>query len=216
MFRWRPSPKSVERRAELRRNGLRSTCRSSGVAGLTRSESPSADGRKTMVRWPQSPASAGTQTADAAPPPPATRKADTQIKNSGDSSYLGDNIYSTDGAGQTKSQSVRAGRSVTYDFLVQNDGSASDSFTVRGDGSSTVFTVKYYTGLSGGTDITAAVTGGTYAVNALAPGSSQVIRAVITALKTAPTGATKACLLTSMPLADSTKSDTVKAQSTVQ
>ncbi len=112
------------------------------------------------------------------PPPPAARQPDNLIKNSSESIYLGDNVFNTDGAAQTKIQSVKAGRSATFHVMIQNDGSAADSFTVQGNGSSTGFSVKYYSGTSGGSDITAAVTGGTYNVSNLAPGANQVIRAM--------------------------------------
>jgi hypothetical protein len=162
------------------------------------------------------PYSATVLSLNGAPPPPPSRQPDNQIKNSSDSSYIGDNIYNADGTGQTKSQSVRARASVTYDFLVQNDGSAADSFKVKGSPGSANFTVKYYTGLSGGTDITTAITAGTYTVSNLAPGATQVLRVVVTAGRNAVTGAVQDCLLTSTSAVDTTKSDTVKAHTTVK
>ena len=152
----------------------------------------------------------------APPPPPATRQPDNLIKNSSESAYLGDNVYNADGAGQTKTQSVKAGRSATFDFMIQNDGSATDSFTVRGSGGSTGFTVKYYVGVSGGTDITTAVTGGTHALNNLAPGASQVIRAVVTVARGVTVNTVKDCLLVSTSSADASKRDTVKGRTTVK
>src|SRR5439155_7408168 len=123
--------------------------------------------------------SATVLTLNGAPPPPPTRQPDNLIKNSSESTYLGDNVYNGDGTGQTKSQSVKAGRSATFNVMIQNDGSATDTFTVQGTGSSTGFTVNYYTGISGGADITAAVSAGTYTVNNLGPSANQVIRVVV-------------------------------------
>jgi hypothetical protein len=150
------------------------------------------------------------------PPPPATRQPDNLIKNSGDPAYLGDNIYNSDGTGQMKVQGVKAGRSATFDFMIQNDGSATDSFKVLGGGNSTGFTVKYYVGASGGADITTAVTGGAYAVSNLAPGGNQIIRAVVTAARGTAVGAMKDCLVTSASVADTAKRDAVKARVTVK
>ena len=150
------------------------------------------------------------------PPPPATRQPDNQIKNSGDSAYIGDNIYNTDGSNQTKAQSVKAGRSATFDFMIQNDGTDTDAFTLQGDGSSTGFAVKYYTGTSGGADITTAVTSGSYAINNLAPGGNQVIRAVVTVARGTAVGVVKDCLVVSTSAADGTKRDAVKARVTVK
>jgi alpha-L-arabinofuranosidase len=151
-----------------------------------------------------------------AQPPPATRQPDNLIKTSGESTYLGDNVYSADGTGETKAQSVKAGRSATFNIMIQNDGSATDSITVQANGSSTGFTVKYYTGISGGTDITTAVTAGTYTVSNLGPGANQVIRAVVTVARGTASGAVKDCLVTSRSVGDDLKRDAVKARVTVR
>jgi hypothetical protein len=143
-------------------------------------------------------------------PPSAVRQPDNLIKLSTDSASLGDNIYNADGANQTRTATVKASRSATYFIQVQNDGSATDTFNVQGGGSATGFTVNYYAGASGGTDITAAVMGGTYATS-LAPGGSQVIRAVIASKSKLALGTTMTCPVTSTSAADNTKRDTVKA-----
>ena len=162
------------------------------------------------------PAYAATVLAlNGAQPPPATHQPDNLIKTGSESTYLGDNVYNTDGTGQTKSQSVKAGRNTAFNIMIQNDGSATDSFTVQANGSSTGFTVKYYTGTSGGTDITAAVTAGTYAISNLGPGANQVIRAVVTVARGTPSSAVKDCLVTSTSIGDNLKSDAVKARVTV-
>src|SRR5205823_12244581 len=64
-------------------------------------------------------------------------------------------------------------RSSDLNVMIQNDGSSADAFSVQGTGSSTGFTVNYYTGISGGSDITTAVTAGTYTVNNLGPGANR-------------------------------------------
>ncbi len=162
------------------------------------------------------PYSATVLALNGAPPPPPTRRPDSLIKNSGESTYLGDNVYNTDGTGQTKSQSVKAGQSATFNILVQNDGSASDSFTVQGNGSSTGFTVRYYTGTSGGSEITSAVTAGTYTLSNLAPGANQVFRAVVTVTRGTASGTAKDTLVTATSVGDNSKRDTVKARVTVK
>ena len=149
-------------------------------------------------------------------PPPASHQPDNLIKTSSESTYLGDNVYSADGTGQTKSQSVKGGRSATFDIMVQNDGTAADSFTLQGNGNASGFSLKYYTGTSGGTDITTAVTGGTYTVANLAPGASQVIRAVVTVARGTASGAVNDCLVTAISAGDNSKRDAVKARVTVK
>jgi len=100
--------------------------------------------------------------------------------------------------------------------MIQNDGSATDAFTVQGGGNSTGFTLKYFVGTSGGADITTAVTGGTYTVSNLAPGANQVIRAVVTVVRGTAVGVVKDCLVTSTSVADAAKRDAVKARVTVK
>ena len=146
-----------------------------------------------------------------APPPPATRQPDNAIKLSSGAAYLGDNIYNADGNSQSRTQLLAAASSATFLIQIQNDGSASDSFTVQGTASSTSFTVKYQTGTSGGSDITSSVTAGTYRVNNLAAGGSTVIRATLTAARKLVVGATKDFLITSSSVATPTKRDAVKA-----
>jgi hypothetical protein len=136
--------------------------------------------------------------ASTPPPPPAVHQPDTQIKAGADASYLGDNIYNIDGTGQTRSLSIKAGGSATFDVKIQNDGTATDKVTLRGTGASGAFTVKYYTGISGGTDITSAVVAGTYAVSGLAPAASQVLRLVVTTSRKAATGTSKNFLVTAI------------------
>jgi hypothetical protein len=149
-------------------------------------------------------------------PPPPVRKPDNLIEASGDASYLGEGIFNTDGTGQTRSLSIKAGRSATFIVNTQNDGSATDTFTILGTGSSSPLSVKYYSGASGGTDITSAVTAGTYTLSNVAAGSSQYIHFVVTAATNAPSGTNRGFLVTAISAADTTKRDAVKATVSVQ
>src|SRR6266852_4944778 len=97
----------------------------------------------------------------------------------------------------------------------QNDGSATDTFTILGAGSSSPLSVKYYSGASGGTDITSAVTAGTYKLSNVAAGSSQYIHFVVTAA-TAPSGTNRGFLVTAISAADTAKRDAVKASVSVR
>ena len=98
----------------------------------------------------------------------------------------------------------------------QNDGSATDTFTIVGVGTSSPFSVKYYSGASGGTDITSAVTAGTYKLSNVAAGSSQYLRLVVTAATNARSGTSRGFLVTAISAADTTKRDAVKASVSVQ
>src|SRR5262249_44840048 len=121
--------------------------------------------------------------------------------------------YNADGASQTKSLTVRSGKTASYDIQVQNDGSATDSFQVRGSTGNSSLSVKYSIG---STDITAAVTAGTYTINNLAAGGNQTLRFVVTATRNAPVNSSLSALITVTSLADTTKSDAVKAVTTVK
>jgi len=151
----------------------------------------------------------------ASAPPPPSYQPDAQIKASGDSSYIGDNVYSSDGSGETRSIGVKAGSSGTFLINIQNDASAADSLTLKGGGSSSSFTVKYYSGTSGGTDITSLVTAGSYKTSSVAPGASQAIRMVVTVARKAASGMSNNFLITVTSSSDMTKQDTVEASVTV-
>jgi len=90
-----------------------------------------------------------------------------------------------------------------------------DSFTLKGVGSSSQFTVKYYSGTSGGTDITSLVTAGTYKISSVAPTASQAIRMVVTVARKTTSGASKDFLVTATSVASIAKQDTVEGLVTV-
>ncbi len=143
--------------------------------------------------------------------PPAVPQPDGQIRGASDAAYVGDGVHNADGSGQTSSQGVKAGQTTTFQILVQNDGSASDSFRVQGSVGTWAISVKYLAGSTGSTDISAAVAAGTYATGDLAPGAAAVIRAVVTVGWWLRTGTNQSTLITATSAADATKRDAVKA-----
>ena len=76
--------------------------------------------------------------------------------------------------------------------------------------------MKYYSGASGGTDITLAVTAGTYTLSNVAADSSQYIRFVVTAATSAPSGDKERFPCDPISAADTTKRDAVKASVSVK
>lgn len=142
----------------------------------------------------------------------STSQPDETIKRSGDATVLGDNIYNTTGAGQTRSFTTGRGVSRTFVVKVWNDSSSADAYLVKGAASLSGFTVKYLKGASGTTDITAAVVAGTYRTASLAPGAGVVIRMVITIASNAPTGVTRDFLVTATSARDSSAKDAVDGQ----
>ena len=133
---------------------------------------------------------------------------DGQIKQGSGTSYKGDNVYNTDGTNQTITRSVAHGNSRTFNVKTQNDGIASDSFTIDGCDASSGFTVVYKQGT---TNVTADVAAGTYGIGPLDPGLSTVLKLTI-GVKSGGAGKTKTCKITSMSDGDTTRTDTVIAK----
>ncbi len=136
------------------------------------------------------------------------RKPDARIRL-GTAAYAGNNIYNTTGANQTRKGSATKGHSVTFGISIQNDGSGGpDSFVVSDAGAaSTGYTVNYFHGT---TDITAAVTSGTYETWSLAPGATFLITATVKVGASAPKGSNVSRLVTIRSVGDGSRQDTVK------
>lgn len=141
-----------------------------------------------------------------------TSQPDETIKRSGDATALGNNIYNTTGAGQTRSITTARGLTRTFVIKVWNDSSSADTYALKGSGSLTGFTVKYLKGASGTTDITAAVLAGTYKTAILNPGTGVVVRMVVTIAANAATGVTRDWLLTATSQRDANARDAVDGQ----
>jgi hypothetical protein len=135
------------------------------------------------------------------------RKPDGRIRL-GASAFVGDNVYNTSGASQSKTGSARKGKTVTFGISIQNDGTAADSFKVKATGSAaSKFTVKYYAGTK---DITAKVVAGTYRTASLAPGAAVLITAKVTVKTSAAKGSKVTRLVTITSIASTTQKDAVK------
>ena len=79
---------------------------------------------------------------------------------------------------------------------------------VSGPASTSTYRISYFD--EDGTDITAAVTAGTYETEALAPGATTKIKVTVKAKPGAPVGATIAAKVKVTSTTDSTKKDAVK------
>jgi hypothetical protein len=140
---------------------------------------------------------------------------DAQIRLSSQTSFAGNNVYNTTGAGQTRSATSSPGQRRTFVIRVQNDGDTVDGFTVRGCTAATGFTIRYLAGTSGTTVITSAVTAGTYTVGNVAPGGTAALRLEVTPLAGAPRGAVQSCLVTATSTTSSSTADAVLGRVTV-
>jgi hypothetical protein len=132
---------------------------------------------------------------------------DASLKGPKDSGFEGDDVYNTTGEGQSARSRAWTGISRSFDVRVQNDGAVSDPLTVGGCGSTTGFEVHYS---DGGVDVTSAVVDGTFATEALAPGSAKTIRVTIDVKHAAVLGSVKTCALTTSSVGNTGRKDVVK------
>ena len=122
--------------------------------------------------------------------------------------WRSNNVYNTNGAGQKRSGSAAPGHSLTFGISIQNDGTATDRFTVKATGTTVSgYRVKYFQGT---TDITAAVVAGTYETPSLAPGAKYLIIAIVKVKSAAAVGSRVTRRVTLTSVGDSAKQDTVK------
>jgi hypothetical protein len=134
---------------------------------------------------------------------------DALVKLSTARSYVGNNVYNLTGRNQTVTASTKRGTTRTFSLKVQNDGTAADTFRLRGPGSRTGFAVHYFAGT---TDITRKVVAGTYVTATIGAGGSTTYRLVVAVSAKATIGATPSWLLQATSTHVSTRADAVKAR----
>jgi hypothetical protein len=115
-----------------------------------------------------------------------TARPDARIRR-GAGPLVGNDIYNTTGAGQTRTGSAARGQSVTFYASIQNDAAFAETLRLRGEGSTTRFAVAYRN--PAGTNITNQVTAGTYTTPNLAPGGTHRVTIIVTVRNTAPDNA---------------------------
>lgn len=122
--------------------------------------------------------------------------------------YVGNNVYNTTGASQSRAGSAARGHMVTFGISIQNDGNAAGRFKVKATGSAAGgYTVKYFQGT---TDITPEVVAGTYRTPSLAPGATYLITAKVMVKQTAGVGSQVVRLVTITSVGSPTIKDAVK------
>lgn len=97
------------------------------------------------------------------------------ILASGTTKVVGEDVYSP--TSQKLAQSVKTSKTKTLIYTVQNDGSDTDSFTIKGKKGKLGFKVKYFDGL---TDVTSAVVGGTFQTGPVSVGASVILNVNVT------------------------------------
>jgi len=99
----------------------------------------------------------------------ADHKPDAQIATG--TTYVGNGVYNSTGTSQTKVLKTKVGTTVSFKIKVENDGTDTDSYTIKGGAGLKGYTVSYYLGL---TDYTSKIVNGT-ATFSLAPGAYKLI-----------------------------------------
>jgi len=149
-----------------------------------------------------------------ATPPPAngTYQPDAVIQIHHDTTFIGDNVYNSTGAGQTK-DGVGEFYPTIFKIRIYNDGNTPDSFIVSGPAGDAQWRVSYYDsftfGWNGGVNVTSAVTAGAWNTGNVDPGQYRELRAEVLPL-TAPGGDFRALNFTVRSAHDPSKVDVVR------
>lgn len=133
---------------------------------------------------------------------------DGHISLAATSGYIGNDVYNSTAARQTKTAGVAKGRAKTFYIRGQNDGDSTDSIKIKGCGSSRGFAVTY---LSGTTNVTSAVVGGSFRLNNVRPGATKTLKARISVARSVSVNATKSCTIALTSVSKPTLKDVVKA-----
>jgi len=128
-------------------------------------------------------------------------------------SYLTDNLYETYPISQTKTQYPVNGQTVSYLIRVQNEGAATERFTVTGTGSAANWVVTYYE-VPTGTNITSMVTITGFLTSQITSTGYVTIRLDVKPISVSE-GAYLDNVVTAMPQNASSKKDVVKATTRV-
>ena len=137
----------------------------------------------------------------------AVARPDARIRR-GIGALVGNDIYNTTGAGQTRTGAAARGHSVTFYASIQNDAPFAETIRLRGQASTRRFAVVYRN--PAGANITNQVNAGTYTTPNLAPGRAHRITIIVTVRNTAPPNASLARTLTATSTTQPTIKDTVR------
>jgi hypothetical protein len=137
----------------------------------------------------------------------ANGRPDARIRR-GTTALVGNNVYNTTGLNQTRTGSAGPGQTVTYHVSIQNDAPFAEQLRVKGQGSTTRFTVQYRNPAN--VNITQQVIAGTYRTPALAAGATHTIRALVTIRPSAPSNTSLTRTVTTTSDTHPTIKDTVK------
>ena len=125
---------------------------------------------------------------------------------------IGNDIYNSTGAQQSKSANIKRGRSATFQLRLENDSSQTDGFKVKGTGGNKKFAVTY---TSGGDSLTSFIVNGTLSIPDVPPNAFVLVTVKIKAKSAAAVGDKQAVKFTATSLDDGSKVDVVKVTAKV-
>ena len=137
----------------------------------------------------------------------AGRRPDGRIQLGANGATVGDGVYNLTGVGQTRTARIARGATATFFVTIQNDGISPEAFRMRGQPSTTNYTIAYFTG---GVDITLPANNGTYQTPVLAPGAIRTVKVVVTVGSRAPAGSEVSRLVTITSASDPLVKDVVR------
>lgn len=108
---------------------------------------------------------------------PIAHRADAMIRAGVAGDWVGDDVYSVTGAGESVSISAARGTTAVFEVQVQNDGNVPDILAIVGAAGTGDITVRYADAVG---DITPAVIQGTYRTDAIPPGASRKLTVTLT------------------------------------
>ena len=166
-----------------------------------------------QIRWE----AVGYDPADVTPGDPTTitttpPEVDASIQNDGDTDFIGQQIWSLDGDGESVQQAVRVGNAATYNIQVTNGEPTSDDFVITGPGTDANWTISYFD--AQGHDITTQVTGFGYIAHGLGAGQTCNLSVEVAPNLGVADGTTKDVLVTATIGSDPAQQDAVLATTT--
>ena len=117
----------------------------------------------------------------------ALRLPDVSVGATPTGAFVGNNVYSKTGAGEVRKVTVTRGTSATSYVKIENDGIDPASFTIRGTGSASGISVRYFIGA---TNITTGVRNGTLPTPSIVARGNILLRMVVTASNSSAASAT--------------------------
>jgi hypothetical protein len=134
---------------------------------------------------------------------------DTLITTPGQPRFIGNDIYNTTAVGQTAVRTGRRGQTRTFYVRIHNDGTQTNTITLKGRRPRTGSTIRY---TQGDTDVTTALQSATGLPLTIEPGTDyRQIRVQITIRPNAPLNHYQPATLTAAWTGDHTRTDRAKA-----